>query len=90
MDHNAFLYDLVEKYHLKPYTKGIKLAERQTFFATQALTENYKNSGSILDGLLLAKAYRRSGEIYKAEEILKELLLCAKEFFCLKRACIVV
>ena len=78
------LYDLV-KHHLNLYTKGIKLAERQTFFATQALTENYKNSGSILDGLLLAKAYRRSGEIYKAEEILKELLVIApKNFFVLR------
>lgn len=83
MDHNAFIRPCETSF--KPYTKGIKLAERQTFFATQALTENYKNSGSILAGLLLAKAYRRSGEIYKAEEILKELLVIApKNFFVLR------
>lgn len=83
LDHNAIV--LPCETVSRPYAKGVKTAESQTFFATQALTDNYKISMSILDGLLLAKAYRRSGEIYKAEEILKELFAIApKNYFVLR------
>lgn len=69
----------------QPYTRGLSKVECRSFFATDILLRNYNSTKNILDGLLLAKAYRRSGEVYKAEEILKELLSqSAKNYFVLR------
>lgn len=56
----------------QPYKKGLEMVERIPHFATSALKKRVEENNDLLSKILLVRAYRRSNELNKAEEILIE------------------